>query len=54
MPQAHVEVEQFIAKHKPDVVVYDVPMPYGSSPTPAKKACAQQYRRAPTYANKIK
>jgi CheY-like chemotaxis protein len=31
MPQAHVEVEQFINQHKPDVVVYDVPMPYGSS-----------------------
>ena len=31
MPQAHVEVEQFINEHKPDVVVYDVPMPYGSS-----------------------
>ena len=31
MPHAHVEVEQFINEHKPDVVVYDVPMPYGSS-----------------------
>jgi CheY-like chemotaxis protein len=31
MPQAHVEVEQFISEHGPDVVVYDVPMPYGSS-----------------------
>ena len=29
MPQAHVEVEQFINQHKPNVVVYDVPMPYG-------------------------
>jgi hypothetical protein len=24
-------VEQFINEHKPDVVVYDVPLPYGSS-----------------------
>jgi CheY-like chemotaxis protein len=31
MPLAHVEVEQFISKHMPDVVVYDVPMPYDSS-----------------------
>ena len=31
MPQAHVEVEQFINEQKPDVVVYDVPMPYSSS-----------------------
>jgi CheY-like chemotaxis protein len=31
MPHAHVEVEQFINEHKPDVVVYDVPMPYRSS-----------------------
>lgn len=31
MPYAHVEVEQFINEHEPDVVVYDVPMPYGSS-----------------------
>lgn len=31
MPQAHVEVEQFINQHKADVVVDDVPMPYGSS-----------------------
>jgi CheY-like chemotaxis protein len=31
MPHAHVEVEQFIDEHKPDVVVYDVPMPFGSS-----------------------
>jgi CheY-like chemotaxis protein len=31
MPHAHVDVEQFIGEHKPDVVVYDVPMPYGSS-----------------------
>lgn len=30
-PQAHVEVEQFINEQKPDVVVYDVPMPHGSS-----------------------
>jgi CheY-like chemotaxis protein len=29
MPHAHVEVE--LNEHKPDVVVYDVPMPYGSS-----------------------
>ena len=31
LAHAHVEVEQFIIEHKPDVVVYDVPMPYGSS-----------------------
>ncbi|HEY9462988.1 MAG TPA: response regulator [Vicinamibacterales bacterium] len=31
MPHAHVDVEQFIGEHRPDVVVYDVPMPYGSS-----------------------
>ena len=31
MPLAHVEVEQFINEYRPDVVVYDVPMPYGSS-----------------------
>lgn len=31
LAHAHVEVEQFISEHKPDVVVYDVPMPYGSS-----------------------
>jgi hypothetical protein len=30
-PQAHLEVEQFINEHKPDVVVSNVPMPYGSS-----------------------
>ena len=29
-PQAHVKVAQFINEHKPDVV-FDVPMPYGSS-----------------------
>ena len=31
MSQAHVEVQQFINEHKPDVVVYDLPMPYASS-----------------------
>lgn len=31
LAHAHVEVERFINAHKPDVVVYDVPMPYGSS-----------------------
>ena len=28
MSQAHVEVQQFLNEHKPDVVVYDLPMPY--------------------------
>jgi CheY-like chemotaxis protein len=31
MPHAPVEVQQFITEYKPDVVVYDVPLPYGSS-----------------------
>ena len=31
MPQAHDEVGQFIQKHRPDVVIYDVGMPYASS-----------------------
>jgi CheY-like chemotaxis protein len=31
MPQAHEEVGQFILKHRPDVVIYDVGMPYASS-----------------------
>jgi CheY-like chemotaxis protein len=31
LAHAHVEVEQFISEHKPDVIVYDVSMPYGSS-----------------------
>ena len=31
MSQAHVEVQQFINEQKPDVVVYDLPMPYASS-----------------------
>lgn len=31
MPQAHEEVSRFIGKHRPDVVIYDVGMPYASS-----------------------
>jgi len=31
MPQAHDEVGFFIHKHRPDVVIYDVAMPYSSS-----------------------
>jgi CheY-like chemotaxis protein len=31
MPQAHEEVGRFILKHRPDVVIYDVGMPYASS-----------------------
>jgi DNA-binding response OmpR family regulator len=31
MPQAHEEVGRFIQKHPPDVVIYDVGMPYASS-----------------------
>ena len=31
MPQAHDEVGPFIQKHRPDVVIYDVGMPYSSS-----------------------
>src|SRR5690606_30231418 len=31
MPQAHEEVGHFILKHRPDVVIYDVGMPYPSS-----------------------
>jgi len=31
MPQAHVEIGRFILKHRPDVVIYDVGMPYASS-----------------------
>jgi len=31
MPAAHEQIEKFILKHRPDVVVYDVAMPYGSS-----------------------
>jgi CheY-like chemotaxis protein len=31
MPRAHEQVPQFLAKHQPDVVVYDVAMPYESS-----------------------
>ena len=31
MPQAHEEVGRFILKHRPDVVIYDVGMPYTSS-----------------------
>jgi CheY-like chemotaxis protein len=30
MPQAHDEVGPFIQKHRPDVVIYDVGMPYSS------------------------
>lgn len=31
MPRAHEEVGQFIQKHRPDVVIYDVGMHYASS-----------------------
>jgi len=31
MPQAHEEVGRFILKYRPDVVIYDVGMPYASS-----------------------
>ena len=31
MPEAHEEVGRFILKHRPDVVIYDVGMPYASS-----------------------
>ena len=31
MPRAHEEVGRFIHKHRPDVVIYDVGMPYASS-----------------------
>ena len=31
MPNAHADVPRFIAKHKPDVVIYDIGMPYESS-----------------------
>ena len=31
MPKAHEEVGDFISKHRPDVVIYDVGMPYASS-----------------------
>jgi len=31
MPQAHEEVARFILQHRPDVVIYDVGMPYPSS-----------------------
>jgi CheY-like chemotaxis protein len=31
MPQAQDQVGPFIRKHKPDVVIYDVGMPYSSS-----------------------
>jgi CheY-like chemotaxis protein len=31
MPQAHEEVGRFIQKHRPDVVIYDVGVPYASS-----------------------
>ena len=31
MPNAHEEVGRFILKHRPDVVIYDVGMPYESS-----------------------
>lgn len=31
MPLAHVQVEKFLSSEKPDVVVYDVAMPYASN-----------------------
>lgn len=31
MPEAHEEVGRFIQRHRPDVVIYDVGMPYASS-----------------------
>src|SRR5437870_4102365 len=31
MPNAHEDVARFLMDHKPDVVVYDVAMPYASS-----------------------
>jgi CheY-like chemotaxis protein len=31
MPQAQDDVGRFIQKHRPDVVIYDVGMPYSSS-----------------------
>ena len=31
MPNAHEDVPRLILKHRPDVVVYDVAMPYASS-----------------------
>ena len=31
MPQAQEEVGRFIQKHRPDVVIYDVGLPYASS-----------------------
>ena len=31
MPHAHEEVGRFILKHRPDVVIYDIGMPYASS-----------------------
>ena len=31
MPHVHEEVGRFILKHRPDVVIYDVGMPYASS-----------------------
>ena len=31
MPRAHEEVGHFVSAHRPDVVVYDVGMPYESS-----------------------
>jgi CheY-like chemotaxis protein len=31
MPTAHEQVGRFIGKHRPDVVIYDVGMPYVSS-----------------------
>ena len=31
MPHAHEQVGRFVAKHRPDVVIYDIAMPYASS-----------------------